>query len=115
MSHQRYRKLGEPPVVVFVVEDDVKARQFMAAADRIVTGRIARFGTPEASWPHYGRRRIFFAAERDVHMGTLRAQRLPDHPPELRRALRGRAAERLEPEQIPGLIPAAFQRWRSSI
>jgi hypothetical protein len=95
-------------VVVFVVEDDETAKQFLRAADTSVTGRLGRWGTPEVSWPHYGRRRIFFVAERDVHKGTLRALRLPEQPPALRRSLRGRGAQELRPEQVPSLLPAAF-------
>src|SRR4051794_2674889 len=51
--------LGEPPVVVFVVEDEEKALQFLRAADKAVTGRVGKWGTPEESWPHHGRRRLF--------------------------------------------------------
>ena len=102
------KALGEPPVAVFVVEDDEKARQFLRAADEVVTGRVGKWGTPEASWPCYGRRRIFCLAERDVHMGSLRAQRLPEQPPALRRALSGKGGDRLAPEQVASLLPPAF-------
>jgi hypothetical protein len=95
---------------VFVVEDDDKARQFLAAADTRVTGRIGTYGVTEGKWPHYGRRRIFVLAERDIHHGILRAQRLPEHPPVLRKALRGKGAEKLVPEQVPNLLPTAFLR-----
>ena len=80
------------------------------AADRIMTGRVGKWGVPEAAWPHYGRRRIFVVAERDVHQGTLRAQRLPEHPPALRKALSGRGSGRLQPEQVASLLPTAFLR-----
>ena len=109
MAHPRYKALGEPPVVVFVVEDDDKASQFLGGADRIVTGRVGKWGTPEASWPAYGRRRMFIVAECDVHQGTLRAQRLPEHSPALRKALRGHG-QRLQAEQIPRILPRAFMR-----
>jgi len=110
MAHPRYKALGEPPVVVFVVEDDHTAGQFLRAADRIVTGRVGKWGTPEATWPAYGRRRIFVVAERDIHQGSLRAQRLPEHPPALRRSLGGAAGERLCQDQVPSLLPAAYLR-----
>ena len=110
MALPRYKALGEPPVVVFVVEDEDKALQFLKAADRIMTGRIGKWGVPEAAWPAYGRRRLFVVAERDIHQGTLRAQRLPEHPPALRKALSGRRADALLPEQVASLLPPAFLR-----
>jgi hypothetical protein len=109
MALPRYKRLGEPPVVVFVVEDDAKARQFLRAADRIVTGRIGKWGTPEAAWPAHGRRRIFVVAERDAHQATLRAQRLPEHPPALRSAVSGRR-DGVPFEQVGSLLPRAFLR-----
>lgn len=95
-------------MVVFVVEDDQKAIQFLRAADRVVTGRIGKWGTPEAGWPHHGRRRLFLLSEIDVYRNTLRALRLPEHPPALRRSLEGRAAAAFAAEQVPSLLPAAF-------
>jgi hypothetical protein len=113
MSHRRYKALGEPPIVAFVVEDDEKALQFLRAADPLVTGRIGKWGVPEAGWPHHGRRRIFLLSEIDVHQGTLRALRLPEAPPGQRRALAGRGELALHPEQVPSLLPAAYlARWR---
>lgn len=44
-------------------------------------------GVPETEWARPGRRRVWFACERDVHVGTLRAYRLPVYPPEVRKAL----------------------------
>jgi hypothetical protein len=112
LALRRYQKLGEPPVVVFVVGDDDKAVQFLRAADRIMTGRVGKWGVPEAAWPAYGRRRMFVVAERDVHQGTLRAQRLPEHPPALRAAVTRRGA-RLTPEQVASLLPFPFLRARA--
>ena len=91
----------------------MKARQFLEAADTLVTGRVGKYGVAEARWPHYGRRRIFVAAERDVHQGTLRAQRLPEHPPALRKALRGKGADELERYQAGSLTPPVVSRNRS--
>jgi hypothetical protein len=108
MHHSRYKRLGEPPVVVFVVEDEEKARGFLAAADKLVTGRVGGWGSPEASWSHHGRQRIFVVCERDLHQRTLRALRLPELPPELRSQNRRKKAARLEPEQVPSLVSAAF-------
>jgi hypothetical protein len=110
MSLRRYKQLGEPPVVVFVVEDEEKALQFLRAADQEMTGRIGKYGVAEASWPHVGRQRLFVVAERDVHQSTLRAQRLPEYPPEVRRQIAGKRMVRLCPEQVPSILPAAFLR-----
>ena len=75
-----------------------------------MTGRVATWGKERGSWPHYGRRRLFVVAERDVHVGSLRALRLPEHPPELRRKLGGRRAEALVPEQVAYLLPPVLRR-----
>jgi hypothetical protein len=76
----RYRRMGEPPAAVFVCTDEAQVFAFMDAADREVTGRLARPGTSESSWPHPGRERMLFVAERDVHEGSLRAWKLPAEP-----------------------------------
>ena len=49
MALDRYRALGEPPIVLFVCEDADKAWQFARAADDVVTGRIARRGRQSSS------------------------------------------------------------------
>jgi hypothetical protein len=54
------------------------------------------------------RRRAIFISEIDAHRGTLRALRLPEPPPVMRRTLRGCRSAALEPEQVPSLVPAAF-------
>jgi hypothetical protein len=79
---ERYRKMGEPPAVIFVCTDAPHAHAFMRAADREVRGRVARPGTAEQSWPCPGRERMLFVAERDVHEGALRAWKLPVTPRE---------------------------------
>jgi hypothetical protein len=76
----RYKALGEAPVVVFVVEDQDKSGRFLKAAGRIITGRIGTRGVPESAWRAYGRRRLSVVAERDVHEGSVRAQRLAGAP-----------------------------------
>jgi hypothetical protein len=84
---ERYQKMGEVPAVVFVCEDEERARLLAEAADSVMTGTIVTHGVPETEWARPGRRRVWFACERDVHMGTLRAYRLPVYPPEVRKAL----------------------------
>jgi hypothetical protein len=59
--------------VRFVCTDQAHAFGFMEAADRQITGRVADPSAPEVSWPYPGRERIYFASERDVHEGSLRA------------------------------------------
>jgi hypothetical protein len=76
-----------PALVVFVYEDEERARKLAAAADSVMTRTSVTHGVPETKWERPGRRWVWFACERDAHMGTLRAYRLPAHPPEVRRAL----------------------------
>ncbi|MGH2948817.1 MAG: replication-relaxation family protein [Solirubrobacteraceae bacterium] len=79
--------LKERPIVVFVCEDGDQALDFLKVADSQVTGAIGVKGTEIAEWQHPARERMFFVAERDLHSGTLRALRLPTHPPKVRAAL----------------------------
>ena len=112
-AHDRYKMQGEPPVVVFVVEDEPKARAFIDAADTAITGAIVTPGTAPEHWEYPGRERTFFVCERDVHMGTLRSYRLPHYPPEVRQAERGdhrRSKNRPEPDQLPLLERRLLQQ-----
>jgi hypothetical protein len=76
----RYRKVGEPPGVIFVCTDEDHVSSFVQAADRCVAGRLAQPGVVEASWPYPGRERILFVAERDIHDGIGRAWKLSAGP-----------------------------------
>jgi hypothetical protein len=78
--------------------------------DAAIMGRLGKWGTPQASWPAYGRRRTFFLSEIDVHRGTLRALRLPEHAPAVRRSLYATRRAGVQPEQVPSVLPAAFVR-----
>ena len=89
----RYSALGTPPVVVFVCEDDRAQLRLVRTADKVVTARLAKAGAEEANWPCPGRKAMFFAVERDVHVGSLEALQLPEHPPGVRVRL-GRPGER---------------------
>jgi protein involved in plasmid replication-relaxation len=107
----RYRMLGEPPVVIFVCDDDKVALDFARTADQEVTGRIVQVGRPEAEWPSPARSRMFFVAEAEIHLGSTRAYRLPPQPPEVRRALSGsRRTAPFEPEELEFLPTALFRR-----
>jgi hypothetical protein len=81
-SHERYRGAKEGPVVVFVCVDEESAFKLMEAAHKEITGRIARTGTMEETWPSPGRNGMFFVAEEDVHDGSLRAFMLSKDPPD---------------------------------
>jgi len=86
-----------------VVEDEPKALEFIEAADEVVTGAVVVPGTGAEHWEYPGRERLFFVCERDVHMGTLRAYRLPRHPRAARMALSGdrrRSRNRPQAEQV---------------
>jgi hypothetical protein len=52
-------------------------------------GRIASLEDRPPAWPHPGRKRMFFVAERDAHLGSLRALMLPELPPAVRRQALG--------------------------
>jgi hypothetical protein len=112
-AHDRYKVQGEPPVVVFAVEDEPKARAFIDAADTAITGAVLTPGTAPEHWEYPGRERTFFVCERDVHLGTLRSYRLPRYPPDVRKAQRGdhrRSRNRPEPEQLPLLERRLLRR-----
>lgn len=100
--HPRYRAHGEPPIAVFVVEDEPTMRKFLDRADVEMTGAISRKGDREADWAYPGRERTYFCCERDVHMGSLRAWQLPELPPEVRKTQHARpgARRRVEPRQV---------------
>jgi hypothetical protein len=93
---ERYRKLGEPPAAVFVCVDEEHVETFARAANQEMTGRLARTGTSEQSWPYPGRERTLFVSERDMHEGSWRAWKLPAEP------ARGRGALELREVQLPG-------------
>jgi hypothetical protein len=98
----RYKAMGEPPAAVFICADEAHAMSFMQAADRHVTGRLALPGTPETSWPHPGRERMLFVAERDIHEGSQRAWKLPREPPHLSGRIETEPREVRLPGQTPG-------------
>ncbi|MEX0741500.1 MAG: replication-relaxation family protein, partial [Phycisphaeraceae bacterium] len=102
----RYQLLGEPPIAIFVCEDEHKALEFAAAADSEVTGRIVTGGQDSEEMLYPGRQRMFFVAEGDIHLGSTRAYRLATHPPDVRRKLKTTRKPKVkaEPEQVT-LVP----------
>jgi hypothetical protein len=107
---ERYRSLGTPPVVVFVCEDEPSALRLLRQADKVVTARIAKAGTDEATWPFPGRRAMFFAVEREVHHGSLAAFQLPEHPPAMRVRLHGPEAKPCHPRRLHIIQPQLLRR-----
>lgn len=102
----RYQLLGEPPIAIFVCEDEHKALEFAAAADPEVTGRIVTGGQESEEMLYPGRQRMFFVAEGDIHGGSTRAYRLAACPPDVRRKLMTtrKREVKAEPEQVT-LVP----------
>lgn len=96
----RYKGFGLAPLVVFVSEDERAALRLLKLADRVVTTRVAKAGTPELEWPYPGRRGLFFAVERDLHEGSLEAFALPEHPPHVREQIDGQGARVCRPRRV---------------
>jgi hypothetical protein len=75
-----YADLESLPYVLFVCQDEEQREQFLAAADRELTGHRWHPTVPPERHEYVGRRRILFAVERDAHAGQLEAWRLPAFP-----------------------------------
>jgi hypothetical protein len=95
----RYRPPARVPIVVFVCPDQEALASMLDAADRALTTRIAKAGTPDRDWPFPGRRSILFALEPDIHEGSLRAFGVPQDPSGIR-ATSGVRPAREEPRQV---------------
>ncbi len=102
----RYKMLGTPPVVLFVCEDEHRAMNLLKIADRAVTARLAKPGAEETEWPHPGRKGLFIAVERDMHLGSLQALQLPELPPDIRERLEGKRARKCEPRRVHLIEPS---------
>jgi hypothetical protein len=96
----RYRPPARVPMVVFVCPDEGVLASVLDAADRALTTRIAKAGTPDRDWPFPGRRSILFALERDIHHGSVRAFGVPDDPPNMRVTTSGDQPVRDELRQV---------------
>ena len=96
----RYQTLGTPPLVVFVCEDERARDALVRIADRVVVARLAKAGIEETEWPCPGRKAMYFVLERDMHLGSLEALQLPEHPPELRVRLGGREQREVRPWRV---------------
>jgi len=92
-AHPRYKDLGRPPILFFVVPDLQRANRFIEILDEILTSHLVgpartqtreqreRGVTPTPSKLYLGRRNIFVAVARDIHQRTLRAWRVPAELP----------------------------------
>jgi hypothetical protein len=92
-AHSRYKDLGRPPILFFVVPDLQRASRFIEILDETLTSHLIgpartqtreqreRGVTPAPSKLYLGRRNIFVAVSRDIHQRTLRAWRVPAELP----------------------------------
>ena len=78
------RRLGAPPLVVFVCRDRARARECARRADSVLTACRAYAGEYPVDWEYPGREGILFVAERDAHEGSLRGYGVPRLPPDVR-------------------------------
>jgi len=78
------RRLGVPPLVVFVCRDRARARECARRADVVLTACRAYAGEYPIDWEYPGREGIMFVAERDAHEGLLRGYGVPRLPPDVR-------------------------------
>ncbi|MBS1895428.1 MAG: replication-relaxation family protein [Actinobacteria bacterium] len=113
-AHPRYKALGRPPIVFFVVSDTKRAARFVELLDETLTSYLLgpaetqtreqhRQGvTPEAKTLRLGRRNVFVAVARDISQRTLRAWRVPAEPPAERiRAARNAQERRRAGKSVP--------------
>jgi len=101
----RLERAEDEPWVLFVCQDEAQRETFLDAADRELTGHRWHPSAAPADYIYLGRRRILFAAERDVHAGLLEARRVPAFPPG-HPARHGEHAE-IRRVRLPGAAPAA--------
>ncbi|HEX7244029.1 MAG TPA: replication-relaxation family protein [Solirubrobacterales bacterium] len=92
-AHPRYKSLGRPPILFFVVPDLQRATRFIEILDETLTSHLIgpartqtreqreRGVTPTPSRLYLGRRNVFVAVARDIHQRTLRAWRVPAELP----------------------------------
>jgi hypothetical protein len=83
------KRLGVPPLVLFVCRDRARARECARRADAVLIACQAYPGEYPWEWDYPGRQRILFAAERDAHEGLLSAYGVASLPPEVRASQAG--------------------------
>jgi hypothetical protein len=113
-AHPRYKDLGRPPILYFVVPDVQRATRFIEILDEVLTSYLlgpaqtqtreqrAESVTPEAKRLYLGRRNVFVCVARDIHQRTLRAWRVPaERPGERIRAARNAQDRRRAGRPVP--------------
>jgi hypothetical protein len=113
-AHPRYKDLGRPPILYFVVPDVQRATRFIEILDEVLTSYLlgpaqtqtreqrAEGVTPEAKRLYLGRRNVFVCVARDIHQRTLRAWRVPaERPGERIRAARNAQDRRRAGRPVP--------------
>ena len=71
----------EPPYILFICQDETQRDDFLACADRELTGHRWHPSHGSDEHEYTGRRRVLFCNERDAHLGELTVHRLPPRPP----------------------------------
>ncbi|HTQ67568.1 MAG TPA: replication-relaxation family protein [Solirubrobacteraceae bacterium] len=108
LNTRRYGDRGETVAeVVFVCRDRARARECARAADHALCAARAYAGEYPFDWDYTGRRRISFAAERDIHEGSRLAYGVADLPPSVRAEGSGREARALEAAAVTKNLPLA--------
>ena len=113
-AHPRYKELGRPPILFFVVPDVRRATRFIEILDEALTSHLIgpaqtqtreqreRGITPTPKKLYLGRRNVFVAVARDIHQRTLRAWRVPaELPAERIRAARNAKERRTAGRPVP--------------
>jgi hypothetical protein len=84
------RRGAARPFVVFLCRDRPRARECARRADSVLSACHAYAGEYPHDWEYPGRAAILFAAERDVHEGSLLAYGVHRLPPDVRASARER-------------------------
>ena len=96
-----------PPFVMFVCQDEHHREDFMAAADRELTGHRWHPDVGPDRYEYVGRHRILFATELNAHQGSLEAWRLPAFPPRHRARAAGARRVWIAPISRPATVGEA--------
>jgi hypothetical protein len=95
---------ADAPYLLFICQDDAQRDDFLARADRELTGHRWHPSRPATEHEYVGRRRILFCNERDAHQGDCTARRLPPYPP-------GHPARRSHDAEVRGVrLPGSAAR-----
>jgi hypothetical protein len=79
--HTELGSRGDAPYVLFICQDDAQRDDFLARANRELTGHRWHPSRTADRHEYIGRRHILICDERDAHLGNCTARRLPPYPP----------------------------------